>query len=123
MTRNIRLLTIITCGIVYFFIATQFRILGLANEWPELIMIFLGAVPSFLAVLALTNLFVFFYQKRDVIQLLWMVGATLFGIEILSSFQTTGETGTSFDYYDLLAIIIGLVFTYFIEQKASVTGQ
>lgn len=111
-----RLLIAIVCGIIHFTIALKLRPLGHENHWSKETMLLLGSIPSFLASFGIYFLVTFSKKGKK--------NTTLLGIGIGTLIQETQQywlkgssiVGRTFDFGDILFIVLGCLTAYFVEK-------
>ena len=114
--RNKRIIIVVSIVVIHLIIATNIRFLARENNWNWIIQILLGSIPSFYSVIGLTSLANLFEKNRKLIMPI-IVGFASLIYEITGDFGRTSGSGTVIDYYDIAAILLGVIIAYVIERK------
>jgi hypothetical protein len=114
--RNKRIIIVVSIVIIHLIIATNIRFLARENNWNWIIQILLGSIPSFYSVIGLTSLANLFDKKKKM-TMPFIVGFASLLYEITGDFGRTSGSGTVIDYYDIAAILLGVIIAYIIERR------
>ncbi len=88
-----------------------------AQEFPAIIDSLVGAFPSFASGLGLPLLLLALTKWQNTLSACIGVGVGLLLREILSYDSIENVFGNTFDYWDIVATILGIVGAYFLNQK------
>ena len=113
--RNKRIVIVVSVLIIHLIIATNIRFIAHENNWNWITQIVLGSIPSLYSVIGLTSLANLFEKKRKA-QMPFIVGLASLLYEVTGDFGRTSGSGTVVDYYDISAILIGVLLAYLIEK-------
>jgi len=114
--RTKRIIIVVSVLIIHLIIATNIRFLARENNWNWIIQLILGSIPSLYSVIGLTSLANLIDKKRK-LKMPFIVGVASLLYEVTGDFGRTSGSGTFVDYYDIVAILIGVLLSYLIERK------
>lgn len=117
---KIAVLIAISIGIISIIININFRFDILENSNNEILVILLGSYASFTSTVGMTLFFTSFLEKWKR-KIMILIGLVLSGLirEVQSYGSVFGGEGNTFDYYDIAAVLIGGILSYFLLKNCS----
>jgi len=115
--KKIRWLIVILITIFYLILAINIRPRAYEQNWNSIIQLTLGCLPNFLAVIGLTNLMQILSKQNEIYKPILQTGLVVLIYEITGGFGRKTGIGITFDYFDILTTILGVLITILIERK------
>lgn len=117
MSVKTRIIVSVSLVLAYLMIAIVWRPIA-SDDW---LVLLLGCLPNFIAVVAGGLFLNSFTPKKDAFKNVFLVTVTVLFYEFFH-FTNTSGVGTTFDYYDVLATIIGcavaIALEYYTNSKS-----
>jgi len=121
--KKIRWLIVILITSLYLILAIDIRPKAYEQNWNSIIQLTLGCLPNFLAVIGLTNLMQIFSKQNEIYKPILQTGLVVLIYEITGGFGRKSGIGITFDYFDILTTILGVLITILIERKLTIKTE
>lgn len=107
---------VLTTGL-YFYLAIHMRPRAYQENWNSAIQLLLGCLPNFIAVIGATSLINLVSKDNAIYKPTLQAGVAVLIYEVTGGFGRSTGIGITFDYWDILATVLGVLAAIPLERK------